>query len=115
MGKGVGVQNSPVSSSRTYSASPGGSQTGSFVHGVRRFSRLLTDHVHPEPDSDTRQPKLELARTLIQGAGVCCSPRRRIRYSCPSAVKPPRPLKNSSSPASSGGFGEAPFRRRDRD
>ena len=36
---------SPLSSSRTYSASPGGSLTGSFDHGVSWFSRLLPAQV----------------------------------------------------------------------
>src|SRR5260370_41507795 len=46
MGPGVGDQASPVSSSRTYSASPLGSVTGSFANGVRRFSRLFSTHVN---------------------------------------------------------------------
>ena len=44
-GPGVGDHASPVSSSRTKSASPVGSVTGSFANGVRRFSRLFSDQV----------------------------------------------------------------------
>src|SRR5712692_7635558 len=78
-------------------ASPGGSLTGSFDHGVSLFSRLLTDQVCPEPDSETWKPNTGLAITLIQGAGVCCPSPRTVTYSRPSAAKPPRPLKNSSA------------------
>ena len=39
------LQISPVSSSRRKRASPGGSLTGSFDHGVSWFSRLLIAHV----------------------------------------------------------------------
>src|SRR3977135_301248 len=39
----------PVSSSRTNSASPVGSGTGSFQNGVRRFSRLFSAQVNAEP------------------------------------------------------------------
>src|SRR6266850_4885307 len=77
--------------------SPGGSLTGSFDHGVSWFSRLLSDHVYPEPDSETWKPKEGFAITLIQGAGVHCPSPRIVTYSRPSAAKPPRPLKNSRS------------------
>jgi len=45
IGCAVGLQISPLSSSRTYRHSPGGSVTGSFDHGVSWFSRLLPAHV----------------------------------------------------------------------
>ena len=45
IGCAVGLQTSPLSSSRTYSASTGGSLTGSFDHGVSWFSRLLPAQV----------------------------------------------------------------------
>src|SRR5882672_10801491 len=76
--------------------SPGGSLTGSFDQAVSWFSRLLTDHVYPEPDSETWKPKLGFAITLIHGAGVRRSGPRTITYSRPSSAKPPRPLKRSS-------------------
>src|SRR6266849_7515725 len=84
-------------------ASPGGSLTGSFDHGVSLFSRLLTDQVCPEPDSETWKPNTGLAITLIQGAGVCRSSSSTVTYSRPSAAKPPKPLKNSRA-----GRGSAP-------
>src|SRR2546430_15542540 len=94
--------------------SPGGSLTGSFDQGVSWFSRLLTDHVYPEPDSETWKPKVGLAITLIQGAGVCRSASRTVTYSRPSAAKPPRPLKNSRAGRgrARGADGLAPGRRR---
>src|SRR5579859_3217047 len=73
----------------------GGSLTGSLDQAVRRFSWLLMDHVHPDPASDTRHPKLGLAITLIHGAGVHCPARRMVTYSRPWASNPPTPLKNS--------------------
>ena len=45
IGPGVGDHASPVSSSRTNSASAVGSLTGSFANGVRRFSRLFPAQV----------------------------------------------------------------------
>src|SRR5258706_5305437 len=77
-------------------ASPDGSPTGSFDHEVSWFSRLLIDHVYPEPDSETWKPKLGFAITLIHGAGVRRPGPRTITYSRPSSAKPPRPLKRSS-------------------
>src|SRR5260370_24568333 len=97
MGRAVAPRSSPVSSPRTEIASRGGSLPGSFDHGGSLFPRLLTDHVYPEPDSETWKPKTGLAITLIQGAGVCRSSLRTVTYSRPSAAKPPRPLKNSSA------------------
>src|SRR5438093_6458716 len=77
--------------------SPGGSLTGSFDQAVSWFSRLLTDHVYPEPDSETWKPKPGFAITLIHGAGVHRPSPSTITYSRPSSAKPPRPLKNSRS------------------
>src|SRR6186713_1272903 len=81
-------------------ASPGRSVTGSLLHGVSAFSRLLRDQVNPAPSADTWKPNWRLAMTLIHGAGVGCV--ALIVYSVPRAAKPPRPLKNSSSRADSG-------------
>ena len=92
----VGLQSSPLSSSRTYSASTGGSLTGSFDHGVSWFSRLLPAHVYPAPDSDTWNPNEELAITFSQGAGVDWPGPATMTYSRPSLSNPPSPLKNSS-------------------
>src|SRR6266542_5760352 len=97
MGRAVGPQISPVSSSRMRIASPEGSLTGSLDQGVNWFNWLLTAQVQPEPDSDTKNPNEELATTLIQGAGVHCRSPRSVTYSRPPSPKPPRPLKNSSS------------------
>src|SRR5437667_4198224 len=77
--------------------SPGGSLTGSFDQAESWFSRLLTAHVYPEPDSETWKPKLGFAITLIHGDGVHRPSPRTVTYSRPSAAKPPRPLKNSRS------------------
>src|ERR1700722_3365597 len=88
-GRGVGDQTAAVSSSRRYRASAGASKTGSFRHGVSRFSPALTDHVEPSDDSLTMQPKLGFARTLHHGAGVGSPGRKGITYSRPSSVKPP--------------------------
>src|SRR5712691_10959141 len=77
--------------------SPGGSLTGSFDQEVSWFSRLLTDHVYPEPASDTWKPKLGFAITLIHGAGVHRPWPRIVTYSRPSTAKPPNPLKSSRS------------------
>src|SRR5207247_11455425 len=77
--------------------SPGGSLTGSFDQALSWFSRLLTDHVYPEPDSETWKPNRGFAITLIHGAGVHRPSRRMTTYSRPSCAKPPRPLKNSRS------------------
>src|SRR5712691_126406 len=76
-------------------ASPGVSLTGSFDQGVSWFSRLLTDHVYPAPDSETWKPKPEFAITLIHGAGVHRPSPTIVTYSRPSAAKPPKPLKSS--------------------
>src|SRR5688500_10665824 len=77
--------------------SPGGSLTGSFDQAVSWFSRLLTDHVYPEPDSEAWKPKSGFAITLIHGAGVHRPSRRMVTYSRPCFAKPPRPLKTSRS------------------
>src|SRR2546426_10442542 len=78
-------------------ASPGGSPTGSFDHGVSWFSRLLADQVYPEPDSETWKPNAGFEITLIQGAGVVSSASRNVTYSRPSSAKPPKPFQSSSS------------------
>src|SRR5947209_7718823 len=74
--------------------SPGVSETGSFDQGVSRFSRLLSAQVVPRLLSVTRQPNSGFASTLLQGAGVCSPASRRITYSRPSSLNPPRPLSN---------------------
>src|ERR1700728_2778345 len=76
-------------------ASPGGSVTGSLDHGVSWFSWLFSDHVWPEPDSETRNPKEGFAIRLIHGAGVRKLSARTVTYSPPSSANPPRPLKKS--------------------
>src|SRR3972149_10981733 len=94
--------------------SPGGSLTGSFDQGVSWFSRLLTDHVYPEPDSETSKPNPGFAITLIHGAGVHRPSPRTVTYSRPFPSKPPRPLKSSRSGrrvATSGDNGAATGRR----
>jgi hypothetical protein len=50
--------------------SPVRSATGSFDQGVIWFSRLFSDQVYPLPSTAAWKPKLRLATTLIQGAGV---------------------------------------------
>src|SRR5438045_9598372 len=77
--------------------SPGGSLTASFDQALSWFSRLLTDHVYPEPDSETWKPNRGFAITLIHGAGVHRPSRRMTTYSRPSCAKPPSPVKNSRS------------------
>src|SRR2546422_11386832 len=77
--------------------SPGGSLTGSFDQALSWFSRLLTDHVYPEPDSETWKLNRGFAITLIHGDGVHRPSRRMTTYSRPSCAKPPRPLKHSRS------------------
>ena len=72
--------------------SPGGSLTGSFDQAVSWFSRLLTDHVYPAPDSETWKPKPGFAITLIHGAGVHRPSSRTVTNSRPSFAKPPSPL-----------------------
>src|SRR2546425_6574538 len=57
----------------------------------------MTDHVQPEPDSETWKPKAAFATTLIHGAGDRRPSSRIVTYSRPFAAKPPRPLKNSRS------------------
>ena len=49
---------------------PGGSETGSLLHGVSRFVWLFSDQVNPRPLSETRNPNIGLAITLDQGAGA---------------------------------------------
>src|SRR5712691_1808767 len=109
MGRPVGPQTNPLSSSRTNNVSPGVSLTGSFDQGVSLFSRLFADQVYPEPDSETWNPNAGFATTLIQGAGVHCPLPRIVTYSRPSGVNPPRPFQNSSS--SAGGDGASPLPR----
>src|SRR5436309_5173552 len=75
--------------------SPGGSLTGSFDQAVSWFSRLLTDHVYPEPDSETWKPKPGFAITLIHGDGVHRPSSSTVTYSRPSFSKPPSPLQSS--------------------
>src|SRR5438093_11208712 len=77
--------------------SPGGSLTGSFDQAVSWFSRLLTDHVYPEPDSETWKPKPGFAITLIHGDGVHRPSPRIVTYSRPSIAKPPKPFQSSRS------------------
>src|SRR6266487_2831452 len=83
-------------------ASPDGSDTGSFDHGVSWLSWLLSDQVKPEPDSDTRKPNDGFAITLIHGRGVRRPSPRTVTYSRPFFAKPPSPLKNSRSGTGSG-------------
>ncbi len=78
IGPGVGDQDSPVSSSRTKSASPVGSLIGSLANGVSRFSRLLPDQVCAAPDAVTMVPKCGLAITFTHGIGVSSVPSRTI-------------------------------------
>src|SRR5437660_12373609 len=75
--------------------SPGGSLTGSFDQAVSWFSRLLTDHVYPAPDSETWKPKPGFANTLIHGAGVHRPSSRTVTNSRPSFAKPPSPVESS--------------------
>src|SRR2546427_1501203 len=77
--------------------SPGGSLTGSFDQAESWFSRLLTAHVYPEPDSETWKPKLGFAITLIHGDGVHRPSPRTVTYSRPSLAKPPKPFQRSSA------------------
>src|SRR2546428_8129207 len=95
--------------------SPGGSLTGSFDQADSWFSRLLTAHVYPEPDSETWKPKLGFAITLIHGDGVHRPSPRMVTYSRPSAAKPPRPLKSSRfrGDVATSGAGLVNGRRRD--
>src|SRR5437867_6065285 len=78
IGPGVGDHDSPVSSSRTNSASPLGSLIGSFANGVSRFSRLLPDQVYAEPDALTMVPNCALAMMFAQGIGVSAAPSSAI-------------------------------------
>src|SRR6266850_2082812 len=75
--------------------SPGGSLTESFDQGVSWFSRLLTDHVYPAPDSETWKPKPGFAITLIHGDGVHRPEPTTVTYSRPSLAKPPKPFQSS--------------------
>src|SRR5215831_7732227 len=83
--------------------SPGWSLTGSFDQGVSWFSRLLSAHVYPAPDSETWKPSRSFAITLIHGAGVQCPSSSTIEYSRPSSTKPPRSLSNSRRGRGGGG------------
>src|SRR5580704_4361061 len=83
-------------------ASPGGSVTGSLDQGVSWFSWLFSDHVWPEPDSETRNPKEGFAITLIHGAGVRKLSPRTVTYSRPPSANPPRPLNKSRGCCGSG-------------
>jgi hypothetical protein len=67
IGCGVGDQTAPISSSLIYMAVPGGSEIGSFDHGVRRSSWLLLPQTHSEPASEIKAPKSGLAMMLTQG------------------------------------------------
>ncbi len=69
-GSGVGHQNSPVRSSRTYSTSPVPSDTGSLFQVVMRFSCELCAHVQPIPASEMSVPNSAFASTFTHGAGV---------------------------------------------
>src|SRR3990172_11812836 len=80
-------------------ASPGVSLTGSFVQGVSLFSRLFTDQLKPEPDSETWKPNSGFATTLIHGAGVHWPLPRTVTYSRPPDANPPRPFQNCRSSA----------------
>ncbi len=51
-----------------------GSVTGSLANGVRRFSRLFSDHVVAVPDAVTTVPKRGFAMTFDQGSGVSALP-----------------------------------------
>src|SRR6185369_7523319 len=78
----------------------------SLDHGVRRFSRLLTDHVQPPPVSVIRKPKSTLLpMTLDHGAGVHWSAPRTVTYSRPPWWNPPSPLKNDRSGCGTVGSG----------
>ena len=99
-GRGVGVQKCPVSSSRTYTTSAGGSVTGSLLHGVSRFAWLFPTHVYPGPASVATHPTAGLAMTFAHGAGGVPV----TTHSRPSAVNPPVPLKNAS-PSTAGASG----------
>src|SRR5437773_7920512 len=93
IGRGVGVQKMPVSSSRMYIASVTGSDTGSLDHGVSRLLWLFSHQEKPPPDSVTSVPNEGLAMTLLQGAGVSSPGPRYTAYSRASRVNPPNPLK----------------------
>src|SRR6476659_213405 len=94
-------------------ASPGGSVTASFDHGVSWFSWLLSDQVYPEPDSETRNPNDGFAMTLVHGCGVRKPSLRTVTYSRPFSAKPPRPLKNLRSSGGSGASRRLPEWRGD--
>src|SRR5689334_2996341 len=67
--------------------------TWSLDHGVSWFSWLFIDHVNPEPDSETINPKFGFATTLTHGSGVVSLFRRTTTYSRPEFANPPNPLK----------------------
>src|SRR5207247_10114434 len=75
--------------------SPGGSLTGSFDQAVSWFSRLLTDHVYPEPDSETWKPKPGFASTLTHSDGVHRPSPRIVTDSRPSTAQPPKPVQST--------------------
>ena len=100
---GVADQTAPVSSSRRKITSPVGSVTASFANGVRRFSRLFTDHVNEDPDAVTTVPKSGFAITFAQGSGVSRPPSRTTTYSRPSREKPPIPFAIVSGGTSASG------------
>src|SRR6516164_7365169 len=97
-GAGVAPHTDPDSSSLRKIASPVGSPIGSFANGVRRFSRLFTDHVNAEPDALTIVPNSGFARMFDHGNGVSRSPSRTTTYSLPpSPVNPPNPFSMTSA------------------
>src|SRR6516162_8957578 len=85
--------------------SPGGSLTGSLLHGVSRFVWLLPLQVYPAPLSEISKPNRLLAITLIHGAGVLAPLDAfaadgiggEMTYSRPSELKPPNPFPNTRS------------------
>src|SRR4030095_17187718 len=76
--------------------SPVRSATGSFDQGVIWLSRLFSDQVYPLPSTAAWKPKLRLATTLIQGAGVDLPAPNVVTYSRPSRANHPSPLEHSS-------------------
>src|SRR5579885_3155400 len=80
-----------------------GSLTGSLCQGVSRLDWLFRLQVKPSPDSVTMAPKLGLAITFAQGAGVFWPAFNVMTYS--SAVNPPKPLKNEACTESRGKSG----------
>src|SRR5687767_11249731 len=106
MGRGVGDQNAPVSSSRMKIASAAGSLTASLDHAVKRLAWLFTDQVKPDPVSVTWKPKSPLLATMLDhGAGVHCPSPSAVTYSRPPWANPPNPLKKASFGGVSTGSG----------